>query len=107
MFLAGCVVTGASVVLLPAAADAVWAPATCFAVGALGRLLWHARRTDRTPPGAALALLVLAVRVAALCPWLHVPGAGMVRGGGLGRTAALVLLTTALAVTAGRDVVRR
>ncbi|MEU5079655.1 MULTISPECIES: hypothetical protein [Streptomyces] len=112
VFLAGCVVTGASVVLLPSAADAVWAPATCFAVGALGWLLWHARRTDRTPPGAALALtalglLVLAVRVAALYPWLHVPGASMVRGGGLGQTAALVLLTTALAVTAGRDLVRR
>ncbi|MFE9899590.1 hypothetical protein [Streptomyces achromogenes] len=112
VFLAGCVVTGASLVLLPAAADAVWAPATCFAVGALGWLLWHARRTDRTPPGAALALtalglLVLAVRIAALYPWLHVPAAGLVRGGGLGQTAALVLLTAALAVTAGRDLARR
>ncbi|MEU3416342.1 hypothetical protein ABZ760_34730 [Streptomyces sp. NPDC006658] len=112
VFLVGCVVTGGSVVLLPAAADTVWAPATCFAVGALGWLLWHARRTDRTPPGAALALtalglLVLAARVAALGPWLDVPGAEAVRGGGLGQTAALVLLTVALAVTAGRDLVRR
>ncbi|MEV4339724.1 hypothetical protein [Streptomyces sp. NPDC049590] len=104
--------TGASLVLLPGAADTAWAPATCFVVGALGWLLWHARRADRTPPGDALALtalglLVLAVRVTALYPWLRVPGAGLVRGGGLGQTAALVLLTAALAVTAGRALARR
>ncbi|MEU6669659.1 hypothetical protein [Streptomyces sp. NPDC046727] len=112
VFLAACVVTGGSVVLLPGAADTVWAPATGFVVGALGWLLRHARRTDRTPPGAALALaalglLILAVRVAALYPWLHVPGAGVLLGGGLGQTAALVLLTAALAVVASRDLIRR
>ncbi|GAA3096610.1 hypothetical protein [Streptomyces echinatus] len=112
VYLAGCVVTGGSVVLVPAAVDTVWAPATGFAVGALGWLLWRARRTDRTPPGAALALaalglLVLSVRVAALYPWLHVPGAGALVGGGIGQTAVLALLTAALAVIAGRDLVRR
>ncbi|MFF8726850.1 hypothetical protein ACF073_10195 [Streptomyces sp. NPDC015171] len=112
LFLGGCVVTGGSLVLLPAAADTVWAPATGFLVGALGWLLWQSRRTVPAPPGAALALtalgvLVLAVRVAALYPWLHVPGASVLLGGGLGQAAALVLLTAALAVPAGRDLVRR
>ncbi|BCM65339.1 hypothetical protein ACWDUC_12255 [Streptomyces tricolor] len=111
VFLAGCVVAGGSLVLLPGAADTVWAPATCFVVGALGWLLWRARRTDGASPGAALALaalglLVLTARVAALYPWLHVPGAGLVVGGGLGQTAVLVPLTAALAVVGGRDLAR-
>ncbi|MES4890051.1 hypothetical protein [Streptomyces sp. NPDC096012] len=112
VYLAGCVVMGASVVLVPSAADAVWAPATGFVVGALGWLLWRARRTDRTPPGAALALaalglLVLAARLTALYPWRHVPGAGVIVGGGLGQTAALAVLVTALAVVGGRELARR
>ncbi|MEU1011312.1 hypothetical protein [Streptomyces sp. NPDC005890] len=111
VFLAACVVTGGSVVLLPGVADLVWAPATGFVVGALGWLLWRARSTDRTTPGAGLALaalglLLLAVRVAALYPWLHVPGAGALLGGGLGQTAALALLTLVLAVVGGRDLAR-
>ncbi|MET9449731.1 hypothetical protein [Streptomyces cinerochromogenes] len=112
VFLAGCVVTGGSLVLVPGVADFVWAPATGFVVGALGWLLWRARRGNGHSPGAALALaalglLVLAARVAALYPWLHVPGAGVLLGGGLGQTAALVLLTAALAVVGGRDLARR
>ncbi|QTE02751.1 hypothetical protein [Streptomyces cyanogenus] len=112
VFLAACVVTGGSLVLLPGVADLVWAPATGFVVGALGWLLWRARGTDRTSPGAGLALaalglLLLAVRVAALYPWLHVPGAGAILGGGLGQAAALALLTVALAVVGGRDLARR
>ncbi|MER6264429.1 hypothetical protein ABT203_33400 [Streptomyces sp900105245] len=112
VLLACCVVMGASVVLFPYTADAVWAPATGFVVGAVGWLLWRTRGTDRTSPGAALALaalglLILAVRLAALRPWLHVPGAGPLVGGGLGQTAALALLVAALAVVGGRDLARR
>ncbi|WP_030348364.1 hypothetical protein [Streptomyces sp. NRRL S-1022] len=111
VLLAACVVTGGSTVLLPGVADLVWAPATGFVVGALGWLLWRARRTDRATPGAGLALaalglLLLAVRIAALYPWLHVPGAGALLGGGLGQTAALAALTVALAVVGGRDLAR-
>ncbi|MEV6838453.1 hypothetical protein AB0N17_28755 [Streptomyces sp. NPDC051133] len=112
VFLATCVLMGASQVLLPAAADLVWAPANCFVVGALGWLLWSGRRTDRGVPGGALALaglglLLLAVRVAALYPWLRVPGAGGYVGGGLGQTAALALLTVVLAVAGRREVAAR
>ncbi|MES9526084.1 hypothetical protein [Streptomyces capoamus] len=112
VFLAGCVVTGGSLVLLPGVADLVWAPATAFVVGAAGWLVWRARGKDRTAPGAGLALaalglLLLAVRVASLYPWLHVPGAAALLGGGLGQTAAVALLTLALAVAGGRDLARR
>ncbi|GHI03822.1 hypothetical protein AQI88_08870 [Streptomyces cellostaticus] len=108
VFMTCCVVTGASVVVLPAAADLAWAPASCFVVGALGWLLWQARRSDAVTPGGALALaalglLILAVRVAALYPWLHVPGAALYVGGGLVQTAALALVTVVLAVVGRRD----
>ncbi|MFF8406861.1 hypothetical protein ACF1AB_04475 [Streptomyces sp. NPDC014846] len=56
----------------------------------------------RTP----FATLILAVRLAVLRPWLHVPGAGPLVGG-LGQTAALALLVAALAVVGGRDPARR
>lgn len=107
LFMACCVVMGASIVLLPVAADSVWAPTTCFLVGALGWLLWRARRTDQGTACAAVALaalglLILAVRVAALYPWLDVPAPAVFLGSALGQTAALVLLTGALAAVGGR-----
>ncbi|MGW1289540.1 hypothetical protein ACWD4N_39305 [Streptomyces sp. NPDC002586] len=112
VFMAMCVVTGASLVLLPAVSDLVWGPANCFVVGALGWLLWRVRRTDRVVPGGALALaalglLLLAARVAALYPWLRVPGAAPYVGGGLVQTAALALLTVVLAVAGGRELAPR
>ncbi|MCS0602646.1 hypothetical protein NX794_15715 [Streptomyces sp. LP11] len=111
LYLAGCVVMGASVVLMRGVPDTVWAPATGFAVGALGWLLWQARRADPTPPGAALALaalglLILAVRIAALVPWLGVPEAGVLVVGGLGQTAVLAVLVAALAMVGGRELTR-
>lgn len=108
LFTACCVVMGASIVLLPVVADSVWAPATCFLVGALGWLLWRARRTDQGTACeaialAALGLLILAVRVAALYPWLDVPTPDVFLGSVLAQTAALVVLTGALAAVAGRS----
>ncbi|MCZ0985082.1 hypothetical protein O1M54_04045 [Streptomyces diastatochromogenes] len=106
-----CVVMGVSIVVLPAAADLAWAPASCFVVGALGWLLWEARGGDGATPGGALALaalglLILTVRVAALYPWLHVPEVpAAYLGGGLAQTGALALLTVAVAVVGRRDLV--
>ncbi|MFI2433505.1 hypothetical protein [Streptomyces sp. NPDC018693] len=112
VYMACCVVMGGSLVLTPTAADAVWAPTTCFLVGALAWLLWRARRTGRGAVGGTLALavlglLVLVVRVAAIVPWLDVeiPAAFLV--GSLTQATALLLLTAALAVTAGRDLTTR
>ncbi|MEV5880708.1 hypothetical protein AB0L75_42360 [Streptomyces sp. NPDC052101] len=112
VFMATCVVTGASLVLLPAADDLVWGPANCFVVGALGWLLGRARRTDRGTPGGALALavlglLLLAVRVAALYPWLSLPGAVAYLGGNLAQAAVLALLTVGLTVTGCRELAAR
>ncbi|ANS70090.1 hypothetical protein SLINC_7866 [Streptomyces lincolnensis] len=107
-FAACGVVMGASVVLLPLAADTVWAPATCFAVGALGWLLWRARRDDRSTACGAIALavlglLLLTVRVAALYPWLGTPVPALVLGGALVQAGILSLLVAVLAVVGGRD----
>ncbi|ANP51284.1 hypothetical protein J2Z21_002962 [Streptomyces griseochromogenes] len=110
VFMAACVLAGASVVMLPAAPDLAWAPASCFVVGALGWLFWQARGSEAATPGAGLALaalglLILAVRVAAVYPWLHVPMVGVYLGGALVQTAALGLLIVALAVVGRRDLV--
>jgi hypothetical protein len=99
---------GASIVVLPAAADAVWAPVTCFVVGALGWLLWRNRRTEKGGSGGAVALvalglLLLAVRVAALYPWLDVPMPALYLAGLLGQAAALTLVVVTLAVVGRRD----
>ena len=111
-FAACSVVMGASLVVLPAMADAAWAPATSFVVGALGWLLLRRHRADRSAACAALALaalglLLLVVRVAALYPWLGVPLPAVYLGGALGQTAALALLTVVLAVVARRDLAAR
>ncbi|EST36022.1 hypothetical protein [Streptomyces roseochromogenus] len=112
VFMATCVVTGASLVLLPAVSDLVWGPANCFVVGALGWLLWRVRRTDRVAPGdglalAVLGLLLLAARVAALYPWIRLPGAAPYVNGGLVQTAALALLTMLLTLAGRRELVAR
>ncbi|RPF38927.1 hypothetical protein [Streptomyces sp. TLI_185] len=106
------VVMGASEVVLPAMPDAVWAPATCFVLGALGWLLLRRRRTDTSPASgaialAALGLLLLAVRIATLHPWLGLPVPVAFVGGALGQAAALALLTVALTVVAKRDLAKR
>ncbi|MFF7751507.1 hypothetical protein ACFZCP_20125 [Streptomyces sp. NPDC007971] len=110
VFMAGCVVTGGSVVVLPAMADLAWAPASCFVVGALGWFLWQVRGGDAAAPGAGLALaalglLILAVRVAALYPWLQLPLPAAYLGGALVQTAMLALLTVSLAVVGRRDLI--
>ncbi|MFF4906070.1 hypothetical protein [Streptomyces sp. NPDC001260] len=113
LYTACCVVMGGSLVLLPALADAAWAPATCFVLGALGWLLLRARRADSTSTGcgavalAALGLLLLAVRVAALSPWLGAPLPAAFIGGALAQTAALTLLVVTLALVARRDLATR
>ncbi|MFE8945237.1 hypothetical protein [Streptomyces sp. NPDC007856] len=112
VFMAACVVTGASTVLMPVADDLVWGPANCFVVAALGRLLWSARRAASVAPGGALALaalglLLLAARVAAVYPWLRLPGAAAYTGGGLAQTAALALLTVLLTVAGRRELAAR
>ncbi|WP_406322629.1 hypothetical protein [Streptomyces sp. NBC_00519] len=112
VFAACGVVMGASVVVVPAMGDTVWAPATCFVVGALGWLLLRRRRTDRSPACgavalAALGLLLLSVRVAALYPWLGAGVPFVFIGGALGQAGALTLLTVVLAAVARRDLTAR
>lgn len=110
-YLACCVVMGASVVLVPTSADAVWAPATGFLACALGRLVWRARSRRQGGAGALalafLGLLVLALRVAALVPWLDVSVPGVVVAGFVGQAVAVALLTLALAVVGGRELAAR
>ncbi|TQJ92029.1 hypothetical protein [Streptomyces sp. SLBN-31] len=113
LYTACCVVMGGSLVVLPALADAAWAPATCFVLGALGWLLLRTRGADSTRTGggavalAALGLLLLAVRVAALSPWLGLPLPAAFVGGALAQTAALTLLVVTLALVARRDLATR
>lgn len=114
LYLGCCVVMGASVVLVPVAADSVWAPTTCFVLGALA---WLVRRARRGRPAggegalalAVLGLLVLAVRVAAAYPWLDVamPLPTAMVAGFAAQAAALLLLTVVLAVVGGRDAAAR
>ncbi|NEB03659.1 hypothetical protein [Streptomyces sp. SID13726] len=107
-----CVLMGGSVVALPDGADTVWALVTCYLVAALAWLVHWARGGSRVPaPGeaaalAALGLLLLAVRITAVYPWLDVlPGS--LRVGVLTQAAALVALTAALSVVSGRDLLSR
>ncbi|MGW3210322.1 hypothetical protein [Streptomyces sp. NPDC001135] len=112
VLMAACVVTGASLVLLPSASDLVWGPGNCFVVGALGWLLWSVRRTERGVPGGALALavlglLLLSVRVAALYPWLGLPEAAAYLRGDIAQAVVLALLTAVLAVAGRRELAPR
>ncbi|MFJ3669460.1 hypothetical protein ACIPSE_23695 [Streptomyces sp. NPDC090106] len=104
VFAACCVLSGAAVVVLPGTADLVWAPAACFVLGALVLLAPRARRADGDALAlAALGLLLLVVRVAALYPWL---GAGLpadLVAGAVVQAAALALLVPVLGLLARRD----
>ncbi|MEU9170381.1 hypothetical protein AB0D34_21675 [Streptomyces sp. NPDC048420] len=112
VFAACCVLMGGSVVALPDGVDTAWALVTCYLVTALAWLVYRVRGGSRTPvPGevaalAALGLLLLAVRITAVYPWLDaLPGT--LRVGVLTQAAALVALTAALAVVSGRDLLSR
>jgi hypothetical protein len=102
---------GGSVVALPGGVDTVWALVTCYLVTAPAWLLYRVRSERRVPAGeaaalAALGLLLLAVRITAVHPWLDfLPGA--LRVGVLTQAAALVALTAALVVVSGRDLLSR
>ncbi|MFJ6386755.1 hypothetical protein ACIQJT_04015 [Streptomyces sp. NPDC091972] len=80
VFAACCALLGGSVVALPGA-DTVWALVTCYLVTAPAWLLYRVRGESRVPAGeaaalAALGLLLLAVRITAVRPWLDLlPGA--------------------------------
>jgi hypothetical protein len=104
-----CAVMGVSSVVLPGLPDLAWAPASCFVVVALGWLWWTARGRGAAPGDAlalaGLGLLLLAVRVVALYPWLRLPAPAVYLGGGFLQTAALALLTVVLAVVGRRDLV--
>jgi hypothetical protein len=111
VFAACSVLMGGSVVALPGGVDTVWALVTCYLVTALAWLSYRVRGERCVPAGeaaalAALGLLLLAVRITAVYPWLDVlPGA--LRVGVLTQAAALVALTAALAVVSGRDLLSR
>ncbi|MFI0538323.1 hypothetical protein ACH3VS_05475 [Streptomyces sp. WSLK1-3] len=111
VFAACCVLMGGSVVVLPGGVDTVWALVTCYLVAALAWLLYRLRGDRHVPAGeaaalAALGLLLLVVRVAAVYPWLDVLP-GVLRVGVLTQAAALVALTAALAVVSGRGLLSR
>lgn len=109
---ASCVLMGGSVVALPDGVDTAWALVTCYLVAAVAWLLYRARSADRVPVAggaaalAALGLLLLVVRITAVYPWLDVLP-GTLRVGVLAQVAALVVLTAALAVVSGRDLLSR
>ncbi|MFJ6739636.1 hypothetical protein ACIQOU_12115 [Streptomyces sp. NPDC091279] len=109
LVLATCAVaTGAAAVLMGGLSDPASAPATCFVVAAVGRLLTRAHGAERLSAGAAaalaaLGLLLLAVRVSALWPWLDLPLPAAYLGGALGQIAALALLVPVFGVIARRD----
>ncbi|MFF7981364.1 hypothetical protein ACFZDK_19915 [Streptomyces sp. NPDC007901] len=112
VFLACCVVMGGCNVLVPTVADLVWTPATGFLAGGLAWLLLRTRQPGSGTPGGALALaalglLILAVRAASLALWIGVPVPAGYLGGSLAQTAALALLTAALAVVGGRELAVR
>jgi hypothetical protein len=106
-----CVLMGGSVVVLPGGVDTAWGLVTCYLATALAWLLYRARGERRVPAGeaaalAALGLLLLAVRITAVYPWLDaLPG--VLRVGVLTQAAALDALTAALAVVSGRDLLSR
>jgi hypothetical protein len=56
---------------------------------------------------AALGLLLLAVRIAALYPWLGLPLPAVYPGGALGQVGVLALLVAAPAVVGRRDLAAR
>lgn len=99
-------------VALPDGVDTAWALVTCYLVAAVAWLLYRARSADRVPVAggaaalAALGLLLLVVRITAVYPWLDVLP-GTLRVGVLAQVAALVVLTAALAVVSGRDLLSR
>ncbi|WP_449349861.1 hypothetical protein [Streptomyces shaanxiensis] len=112
VFAACCVLMGGSVVALPDGVDTAWALVTCYLVTALAWLLYRVRGGRRGPAAgeaaalAALGLLLLAVRITAVYPWLDdLPGT--LRVGVLSQAAALVALTAALTVVSGRDLLSR
>ncbi|MFI8073285.1 hypothetical protein ACIF85_31465 [Streptomyces sp. NPDC086033] len=98
-------------VALPGGVDTVWALVTCYLVTAFAWLLYRARGENRVPAEeaaalAALGLLLPAVRITAVHPWLDVlPGA--LRVGALTQAAALIALTAEPAVVSGRDLLSR
>ncbi|WP_256122719.1 hypothetical protein [Streptomyces sp. LUP47B] len=102
--------TGGSVVALPGGVDTVWALVTCYLVTAFAWLLYRARGprlpAEEAAALAALGLLLPAVRITAVHPWLDVlPGA--LRVGALTQAAALIALTAEPAVVSGRDLLSR
>ncbi|MER5520313.1 hypothetical protein [Streptomyces sp. NPDC002763] len=112
VFLACCVVMGACNVLVPTVTDLAWTPATGFLAGGVAWLLLRTRRPGSGTPGGALALaalglLLLGVRAASLALWIGVPVPAEFLRGGLAQTAALALLTAALAIVGGRDLAVR
>ncbi|QNP74572.1 hypothetical protein IAG44_37375 [Streptomyces roseirectus] len=106
VYLAACVVMGASQVALPPLSDSVWAPATAVLLAGLAWLLRRPRTPDTAFALAALGALVLALRVTTLSHWFGVLPA-VVRFGSVVQAAVLLLLTAALTVVAGRSVRER
>lgn len=77
----------------------LWALVTSYPVTALARLLYRARGENRVPAEeaaalAALGLLLPAVRITAVHPWLDVLS-GALRRGALTQAAALIAPTAA------------
>jgi hypothetical protein len=99
------------VVALSGGVDTVWALVTCYLVTALAWLLYRARGENRVPAGeaaalAALGLLLLAVRITAVHPWLGVLPDALCLGV-LTVAAALIALTAAPAFVSARGLLSR
>jgi hypothetical protein len=102
--MACCTLIGASITLVPAAADAAWGPATGFLVLGVGWLLTRNREAEKSETMgravglAALGLVILANRLSGLLFWRGLSISTPVLGSTLAQATAVTL--TVLALTA-------
>ncbi|MFF1655327.1 hypothetical protein [Streptomyces sp. NPDC058255] len=105
IYMACCTLIGASMTLVPAAADAAWGPATGFLVLGVGWLITHNREVQtsdtmgRAIALAALGLAILANRLSGLLFWQGLSISTPVLGSTLAQATAVTLTVLTLTAT--------
>nr|WSY57005.1 hypothetical protein OG999_47275 [Streptomyces sp. NBC_00886] len=108
IYMGCCTLIGASITLLPAAADAAWGPAAGFLVIGVGWLVARSRepgnrhRTDGAVALAGLGVLILSMRISGMLFWQGLSLSAAVLGTTLGQAAALALMVLVLTGTGVR-----
>jgi hypothetical protein len=104
VYMACCTLIGASITLVPAAADAAWGPATGFLVLGVGWLISRNREAQQSDTMgsaiglAALGLVILANRLSGLLFWRGLSISTPVLGSTLAQATAVTVTVLALAV---------